>query len=114
MPKYYVAAVRDWDEERMEAAFEHATEIGSGASFITTNYRTVKGLCRYRIQRMENYYSYVWAVFKMVDGQEDRFVGLEYNQYDEQLCAIASRYMRVRKRLQRNINNYGGYPLSVF
>ena len=99
--RYLVAAVRNWDEDRMMNAFEYVTESGTEKQFITSRYRTLKGLIRYAIQNHPLYYSHVWAVFEIIGGTE-RFVGLEYNHNDEQLCEISSRYMRVRNRLQRN------------
>lgn len=112
MAKYYVAAVRDWDEDRMMANFEHVTEIGSGYSFITADYKTVRGLVKYRIQEHPVYYSHVWAVFDITGGNE-RFIGLEYNLDDSQLRDVATRYMMVRNRLRHSDSRTSGYPLSV-
>lgn len=112
MAKYYVAAVRDWDENRMMKAFEHATEIGSEKSFITMDYKTVRNMIRYYLHEHPLYYGHVWAIFQE-NNSTMRFVGLEYNSDDPQLCEIAARYMTVRNRLRRNGSRISGYPLSV-
>lgn len=94
--KYYVAAVRDWDETRMREHLEHATELGSEKSFITSDYKTLRGLIKYRIMEHFAYYSHVWAIFELHDGRE-KFVGLQYNLYDPALGELAIRYTRARK-----------------
>lgn len=111
MATYYVAAVRDWDEDRMMKAFDHATEVGSEKSFITSDYKTVRNLIKYYLHNHPLYYGYVWAVFQLI-GNKEKFVGLEYNSEDSQLVEIATRYMRVRKRLRHN-RLPSGYPLSI-
>lgn len=110
--KYYVAAVRNWDEKRMQEAFEHCTELGTQKSFITSDYKTVKGLVRYRIQNHFLYHSHVWAVFQCIEGQPDRFLGLEYNPFDDGLKKLAAQYIRVRRRVNR-YERVSGYPLAA-
>lgn len=114
MRKFFVAAVRDWPEDRMRATFDHVLELGTQKAFTTRDYKTVKGLIRYRIQNHILYHSHVWAIFRVIPGNYDReeFVGLEYNYYDDALCDIAARYMKVRNSLLRN-GNRTGYPLSA-
>lgn len=112
MAQFYVAAVRDWDESRMTKDFKYATEIGSEKSFATNDYKTIRGLVKYCIQEHPLYYGHVWAVFRS-DGSTEKFVGLEYNQYDSQLCDLAARYMRCRNRVRHNALRISGHPLSV-
>jgi hypothetical protein len=95
--KYYVAAVRDWDEQRMRDNLEFATELGSFESFITSDYKTLRGLIKYRILEHPSYYSHVWAVFEDRGDKPDKFVGLQYNLYDIELCKLATRYIKARK-----------------
>lgn len=97
MTKYYVAAVRDWPEARMlRTDLEFLVEAGTLKSFITSDYKTLRGLIRYRIINLHNYFHHVWAIFEVVEGRKDRFIGLQYNPFDEQLADIAKRYMKAR------------------
>lgn len=98
--RYYVAAVRDWPESRMiKVGPEFCTEIGSEKSFMTSDYKTLRGLIKYRIMEREDYYNHVWAIFVESRGgvQHDKFVGLQYNSHDKELCDLANRYMKARK-----------------
>lgn len=113
MSKFHVAALRDWDEDRMMAAFDCVTELGTEKQFITRDYKTVPGLVRHRIQTHFLYHSHVWTVFREFDMGTSQFVGLEFNEHDEGLTALASRYMRVRNRLNKNNSRISGIPLGV-
>lgn len=113
MSGFHVAAVRDWDEDRMMKNLEVCLYPGTERGFITHDYRTVQGLVRHRIQNHILYHSHVWAVFRMFDFNTERFVGLEYNSFDPGLCDLAARYMRVRNRIQKNPNRISAYPLYV-
>lgn len=98
MTKFYVASVRDWPEARMlRTDLQYLTDTGSFNSYITSDYKTVRGLIKYRVTQWHNYYRHVWAIFEVVPGRKDRFLGLQYNHSDQALCDLARRYMKARK-----------------
>ena len=97
MTKFYVAAVRDWPESRMlRTPLEYLTDIGSFNSFITNDYKTLRGLIRYRVINWHNYYCHVWAIFQIDSKGKHKFLGVQYNQSDKELCEIAKRYIKAR------------------
>ncbi len=110
---YYVTAVRVWDEKSMTNRFPNATEVGSEKSFVTRNYKTLRGLIRYGIQDRDDYYGHVWAIWRVMSYGPDVFVGLEYNHADEGLRDLAARYLRAKARNEKDRKRTTGYPLSA-